>query len=260
VRFSYSDAHGTEFAAVTLEHLWHHTFALHREIPDLGGLTAGASTWREPVVEAIAAARSESAQEIVVRVTETGDWADYLALLSEFGFEKRSDRVEYRAPVDQLPDDAGTPLQWVPLEPLGAWSVEDAAELIGEVAVGDPDFDPSEDTLGLLKGYLADPVLTTGPDCVHIGYLMGQPVAIVIAQVNPKSGWSRITYMGIDPALREKGLGKYVHRHGFVMMREQGGVTYHGGTLQGNTAMRKLFEKHGCEEYRRLQEWSLRLQ
>lgn len=240
-------------AAVRLAHLWAKSYALHRETE---GFSASASAWAAPVAEALAWARTAGAEEIVARVTETGDWSAYLAVLADAGFEKRSDRIEYTAPVDALPGEPRTPLHW---EPLGRWTTHAAAGLIAEVAVGDPDFDPAEDTLTLLEGYLADPELTTGPSCVQIGHLAGQPVAIVIAQVNPASGWSRITYMGVLPALREKGLGLHVHRHGFAMMRAQGGVTYHGGTLQDNLAMRRLFEKAGCAEHRRLQEWSLKV-
>jgi ribosomal protein S18 acetylase RimI-like enzyme len=83
-------------------------------------------------------------------------------------------------------------------------------------------------------------------------------MAIVVAQINPKSGWSRITHMGIIPAFRSRKLGKWVHRHGFEMMRGQGGKLYHGGTVSTNTAMIRLFNQHGCKEYRRMQEWIYR--
>jgi len=83
-------------------------------------------------------------------------------------------------------------------------------------------------------------------------------MAIVVAQIDPKSGWSPITHMGIIRAFRGRKLGKWVHRHGFEMMRDQGGKLYHGGTVSTNTAMIRLFNQHGCKEFRTIQEWIYR--
>ncbi len=43
------------------------------------------------------------------------------------------------------------------------------------------------------------------------------------------------------------------------MMKDQGGILYHGGTLIDNKSMIKLFENHGCTVDRQLQEWALEL-
>jgi len=80
-------------------------------------------------------------------------------------------------------------------------------------------------------------------------------VALVCAQVAAESGWSRITYMGPIPAARGQGLGRWVHRRGFAMLKAQGGTLYHGGTAVENHAMCKLFRDHGCTVYRRMTEW-----
>ncbi|MNY18802.1 hypothetical protein D3C86_1522070 [compost metagenome] len=196
-------------------------------------------------------------------MVETGDWSDYVELLAKLGFVGRSCRVEYRTSLAVLPDEIGSPLTWEPIEPVGSWTLSKVATFLREVAEGDPNFDPSADTLSELQSYLADPHLTTGPECVHVGFLAGQPVALVIAQIvqNPdgplEQGWSRITYMGVLPAFRSKGLGRWVHRHGITMMRTQGGTIYQGGTGAENNAMRRIFEVNGCVEYLRMKELAL---
>ncbi|MGK5088899.1 GNAT family N-acetyltransferase [Bdellovibrionota bacterium FG-2] len=90
---------------------------------------------------------------------------------------------------------------------------------------------------------------------IKIAHIKHQPAALIIAQIESTTGWSRITYMGIMPEFRGQGLGKWVHRKGFNMMRKQGGTLYHGGTVVSNKGMIRLFQNHGCKEYRRMQEW-----
>ena len=80
-------------------------------------------------------------------------------------------------------------------------------------------------------------------------------MAFVCAQVAPSDGWSRITYMGLVESARGRGLGRWVHRRGFAMMRAQGGELYHGGTAAENAGMLRLFVDHGCDEVARLEEF-----
>jgi ribosomal protein S18 acetylase RimI-like enzyme len=87
-----------------------------------------------------------------------------------------------------------------------------------------------------------------------LGYIDGKLAAFVVAQVRP-DGWSRITYMGVHPDFRGKGLGKWVHRRGFAMMKKLGGKDYFGGTVSTNKNMVKLFQEHGCRGTRVLEEW-----
>lgn len=125
-----------------------------------------------------------------------------------------------------------------------------------EVAAGDPHSrDEQEDPRDALADWLSAPGLTSGPACVQIGYLDDRAVAFVCAQVSPEDGWSRITYMGLVPDARGRGLGTWVHRRGFRMLREQGGKLYHGGTAAANTGMLRLFREHGCKEVVRMLEY-----
>jgi hypothetical protein len=168
---------------------------------------------------------------------------------------KKQNRIEYRLPITSLPDETGSPLLWQNVEEAG-WPLLRVGKFLEQVSIRDPDYDPSESALSFMEDWLRDPVLSSGPSCIHIGFLKREPVAPVVAQVNPRTKWSRISYMGLVPKHRGLGLGKWVHRRGFAMMRAQGGELYHGGTHAENFAMRRLFENHGCAFFRDIEEWT----
>jgi GNAT superfamily N-acetyltransferase len=171
------------------------------------------------------------------------------------GFVRVSERIEFDAEVALLPDDAGSPLTWTTLPDLTSDSLHHASALLERAGEGDPDWNDDDDAFELLTGYLADPALNGGPDCVAVGTLGDSPAAIVVAQVNPISRIGRLTYLGVVPESRSHGLGAWVHRHGFAMLRAQGAERYRGGTLKSNYRMLRLFSRHGCKEWRRLEEW-----
>lgn len=116
--------------------------------------------------------------------------------------------------------------------------------------------DPNEKVEDFIQDWLVHDDLTSGMNCVGIGFLKDEPCALVVAQIHQETGWSRLSYMGILPQFRGKGLGRWVHRHGFRMMKDQNGKVYHGGTHSENLPMRKLFEKHGCQLICEMEEWS----
>ena len=174
------------------------------------------------------------------------------ALLSE-GFVCKGMRVEFKAAVNLLPDENGSPLQWVSLKETG-WDL--AVETFEKCTRKSPDgLAAEEDPREVMEKYLSDTELNCDEDCVHIGFLDERPVAFVCAQVSPKSGWSRITYMGLVEEIRQQKLGHWVHKHGFQMIRDQKGTLYHGGTNMDNKAMIELFKKHGCEGFAQMSEW-----
>lgn len=221
--------------------------------PDLPG--AGAVVLRESIEEA----KARGGAMMAIRVVEDSAAPPLNRLLSDAGFRLKNTRVEYRAPIAELPDETGSPIRWEPLPDLSETSIACAGDLLERTGEGDPDFGEDDDGAKLIRGYLEDPVLTHDRNCIHVGYLGEEIFGIVIAQVNPQTKWARLTYMGMLPQFRGRGLGRWVHRHGFAMLREQGGGLYHGGTLDNNVAMNALFRRHGCQEYRRMKEWELRL-
>ncbi len=260
MKFSINNSEGQECPILSAVSLWGSAYGLFRCDEPISGTRGSidASSWTTVVSQALTHLSSRGAGEAHFRVIEEEGSGSVIEALKLCSFEKKHDRIEYRAPMDSLPRDSGSPIRWEPIAPLGSWSEAQAAELLHASAIGDPDFNPTEDTAANLRADLSDPALTSGPDCVHIGFINSKPVAIGVAQIILETGWSRVTYMGVLPDFRCKGLGKWVHRHGFTMMRQQGGKLYHGGTVASNAAMISLFEGHGCTEYRRMQEWIYR--
>ncbi|MBI5630555.1 MAG: GNAT family N-acetyltransferase [Elusimicrobia bacterium] len=177
------------------------------------------------------------------------------AELEAKGFKFSNERVEYHLSVSEWPGEVGTPLSWTTASVDGALRLEQAAELLGRAGQGDPDWSPEDDPLQLLKSYLAEGGLYGGLNAVQVGLVDGRPAGVVVAQANPATGWCRITYMGLLPEFRGRGLGRWLHRHGFAMMKGQGGKQYHGGTVSTNAAMIRLFLSQGCQESRRMEEW-----
>jgi hypothetical protein len=239
-----------EICHVSIENLWADVYGLRRS----KSANVSPDIWQSLFVEAMAYAKTVNAKVVHYRLVESEDSDSIAEFLPKLGFTKKHDRIEFRADLKDLPDDSGTPLTWKTAAELN-WTANEVAQFLKVVSFGDPDTDPSDDPLTYIQDWLNDPVLNAGLDCIAIGYLDEKPAAFVVAQVNPKTKWSRISYMGIVPQFRGQGLGLWVHRKGFSMMREQGGILYQGGTTTENHSMLRLFQKHGCKPYLRMEEW-----
>jgi len=209
------------------------------------------------VGEAVTAARALGGHHLGTRPIAAAVNAPYRKALEGAGFRYRGDRVEFKAPVSDLPGDEGSPITWRSMLDVGEAA---AAAALALAAESDPHgLSPDDEPLDVIRGYLAEPNLIGAADCVQVGYLDGALAAFVCAQVDPSDGWSRVTYMGVVPSLRGRGLGRWVHRKGFALMKAQGGREYHGGTAAENPAMLQLFREHGCEEKWRMAEWDMKL-
>jgi GNAT superfamily N-acetyltransferase len=204
------------------------------------------------VAEAMERVREIGATRVLARVHDSGPIAEYVSALQAAGFMADSQRVEFKTPVDDLPDESGSPLTWRTMADTGR---AEAVRMLAEVVQGDPGWGTDDDPALFIERYLARPALTGADACVQIGYLDGSRAAFVFAQTEPKTGWCTITEMGLLPAFRGRGLGRFVQRRGFAMLREQGGTLYHDGCEARNAAMLRLFESHGCVEYSRLTDW-----
>ena len=210
----------------------------------------------ELVPEMVERARAAEVETISFRPSAAELGPTYRVATLANGFCLLGERVEFKTAVEDLPGENGTPLTW---RDLGEIGLDAAAKMMARTAKGDPTGrSEREEPRAALIEMLADPVLTDGPECVHVGFEGDRAVAFVLAQVLPKTGWSRIAYMGLIPAARGRGLGKWVHRHGFAMIRDQGGTLYHGGTATTNSAMLRLFQNHGCKEFERMFEFEWR--
>lgn len=205
------------------------------------------------VPETLARARELGARLVRIRPRVERLGPLFCDALLAHGFKELGQRIEFKTPLAELPLDDGTPLEW-------REAARDlAARMLARVAEGDPRGDEeNDDPVEAIAEFLAAPALTRGPGCLQVGYLDGKPVAFVCAQVQPSDGWSRITYMGVVPEARGRGLGTWVHRRGFRMLRDQGGKLYHGGTAAANAPMLRLFRAHGCKEADRMFEFEWR--
>jgi ribosomal protein S18 acetylase RimI-like enzyme len=251
--------HGKANAGVFVEHFHEQSFSIHltsrmNSDPDLDGENV-----EKLIDEAVIRLRELGAKEIEVRVVETPRLMRIPTHLLALGFKQSHARIEFRGLIADLPDDKDTPLRWFPIAETGDFTLSVAAKMLETAGDGDSDWGTAEKNLKLLQTYLKDPEFNSKFDSIQIGQFDGKLAAIIVAQVIPTSGWSRITYMGILPEFRRKGLGTWVHRHGFAMMRAQGGRHYHGGTLRGNKPMESLFRREHCKEYRTMEVWNLKI-
>lgn len=180
----------------------------------------------------------------------------YKNAFARTGFKVLGGRVEFKTPVSQLLPEVASNIEWRPVAsedelPAVAEIFKDAVEGYAHA------LDVVADPLGCIREALSETDLTNNLSGIHIGYVNGEPAAYIHVQINPKTGWSRITYMGVLRKFRGQGLGRHVHRHGFAIIRELGGTLYHGGTSSENHAMIQLFETNNCVRFAEMQEWHL---
>ena len=199
------------------------------------------------------------ASELEYRLIEGSNSEDEILTLLKLGFSKSYERIEFKKDIKEIPDFPHSPIHWESLPDLSESNLRTFAETMKQASVGDPDTQPDENFYESLLCILDENDLTNSPDCFQVGIVDKKPMAVLIAQVNPNTGWSRITYMGVLPSFRNKGYGAWVHRQGILALKKQGGTFYQGGTLTQNTHMIKLFEKLGCEKLRKMQGWKLKM-
>ena len=236
---------------MVLTHLWAEVYGIIQksERSDIE-----VEIWSTLISQALVAAKEKNARCVQFRLIEKPGSEQLSDKLPNLGFQKKQHRIEFRKNLSELPSGDGSMISWQSASEFG-WQVRDVANFLKLVAKGDPDSEPTDDPVTYVQDWMKDPVLTCGTDCISVGFKDKKPCALMVAQINPKSKWSRISYMGIIPEFRRQGLGKWVHRKGFDMMRAKGGTLYHGGTSTENLAMLALFKSHRCEIYCKMQEW-----
>jgi len=250
MNFKFVSADGTKTCSLALSHLWADVFAIEQR----GSGNCSAQEWAKLIQQAQASASEQNAGSVLFRIIEGTGSAELIDLLPSLGFKFKEGRREFRAFLSDLPDDQGTPIEWRTAKSL-EWTNDEIAEALAKANVGAIDAEPSDDPLTHITDWLSDPSLLAGPDCIAVGFVDEVMAALVVAQVNPRTLWSRISYMAITPEFRGRGFGEWVHRKGFAMLKSQGGDLYHGGTNSKNSSMIRLFEKHGCHPYHKMQEW-----
>lgn len=254
-KFIHLAGEGKPMAVVSVEQQWANVYALKFNRPDT---RFDREIWLNLFAQAKESALNFGAETLVARMRLEYEPEMFRSILGELGLKKISERVEYQSDIELLPNETGSPLQWKTVSELG-WDTGKLVRFTSDITKNALDIDPNEKPEDFVQDWLSHEEFTSGLDCIAIGFMGGRACALVVAQINKDSGWSRLSYMGIIPEFRGKGLGKWVHRHGFTMMKDQGGKLYHGGTLRENLPMRKLFESHGCRLYCEMEEWSCNL-
>lgn len=202
--------------------------------------------------EAMERARELGAARATTRVQDAHNFPEYQATLELLGFAPVDRRIEFIAKLSDLPTEGASPFTWRSMADLPR---EVVVRLLDDVLEGDLSPALHDNADEALREMLNAPDLTCSEECVHVGLLDGAPAALVIAQIQATTGWASITQLGLQSSFRGRSLGAYVHRHGFDMLRAQGGTYYRDGTSLANAPMRRLFEKHGCREYARMTDW-----
>ena len=76
----------------------------------------------------------------------------------------------------------------------------------------------------------------------------GTAIGVAIPHIEPgRPGEGRLFYFGILPGARGRGLGSFLHKQALSMLKELGAEYYVGSTHMANAAMRRVFERNGCE-------------
>lgn len=202
--------------------------------------------------EALERARQLGAARVTTRIQDAQAFPEYDAELERHGLRRAGRRIEYIAKLEALPSEGASPLSWHSMAEVPRQSLH---QLLGDILQADPSpalYDSPEEAL---REMLGAPGFSHGDECVQLGRVGGEDAALVIAQVQAGTGLATITQLGLHGSFRGRGLGAYVLRHGFDMLRAQGGTYYRDGTALANAPMRRLFEQHGCREYARMTDW-----
>lgn len=254
-KFESFDSQGNPWGIVSVEQMWGDLFVLKYNRPEK---RLAKNEWDLLFLRAKEQAIQFGAKTIGIRLRLEYEPQLFQSILLKMDFKKIAGRIEYKSDVASLPSDKDSPLVWKTAKELG-WGDSKIANFSSFITSNALDIDPNQKPEDFIQDWLHHDELTHGPDCIAIGFLENKPITMSVVQINKESGWSRVAYMGVIPEYRNCGLGKWVHRQGFRMMKEQGGKLYHGGTHSENLPMRRLFESHGCELFCEMEEWALGL-
>lgn len=200
---------------------------------------------------------SETSEELVVARA-----AMHRDALTARGFRIRGERIEWRQSLDdalaalaEYHDNAT--LSWRPVDVANEADMARAVDLLIAARRGDPDSDPADDARGIIDALLNDRAAAQAPERVQIGSCDGIPAVVLLLTVTPADGWASISYLGVQPAFRRRGIGREAMAHGFRCMKALGGRVYHDSTAATNAAARALLTSLGSPPYRVMEEWRL---
>jgi ribosomal protein S18 acetylase RimI-like enzyme len=235
-------------------------------VPDAG-------PWRDAIASHAAECRARGVRVIETRVVtdEIAAGPDGAARAAahrercrEAGFRQGDRRHEFLVPLaDALAALAGTGagarLEWRCVATTPGAELQRAAALLAAVAVGDPDADPDDDALGFLLSRRDDADARITPESLQVGSVDGVDAAIVAPTVWPVTRTGSLTYLGVLPEFRGRGLGDEAMRHGLQALHDMGAFRYHDGTSSRNAPALALFRRIAARPSRVQEQWRLEL-
>ncbi len=176
---------------------------------------------------------------------------DLQQALAARGWTREGERVDWAVPISSLPGPpADDPAQWRSVRRVG---LEPALEVLAAAAPHDP-LGPSRGAPdGWLRGWLDAPNLQGD---LQVGYVSKRPAVLTGAQVNPRTGWSRIPYMGVAPWAWGRGLGVSGLLRGFVLLRARGAASWSDGCAADNHRVLSMLAAWGVRPQRRSVQWT----
>ena len=235
------------------------------------GIPAG-TAWAAAIDAGIAACEDGGATSIrsrvIISASDTSEEpvaaraAMHRDALTARGFRIRGERIEWRQSLDDAlaalaEHHHRATLSWRPVDVDDEADLARAADLLRAARQGDPDSDPADDARGIIDALLNDRAAAQTPERVQIGYCEGIPAVVLLLTVCPDDGWASISYLGVQPAFRGRGMGREAMAHGLRCMKAMGGRVYHDSTAAANTAARALLAGLGSPPYRVMEEWRL---
>lgn len=250
-RYEYLDKATNTLAVVTLEELSKDEYAIKFNKPEI---SIELESWINLFNQAMNQWREIKGKRIICRIRTNYEVEKFTKILSNLGLKKQGGRIESFKNVDELMIEENSPIEWKNLDQL-KW---DKKELIAFTKkIIENSFEKDENPELFVEDWLSNDELTSGHECICIGFYENKNISLIVAQKELNSGWCRLSYMGLIEEYRGMGLGKWVHQQGFQMMKDQGGISYNGGTHSNNLEMRKLFERHGCQVKFEMEEWQI---
>ena len=257
IHFIQADSSGKIVTALRTEHASEKEFQIILPTTVVNSKSEQSTVLTNLLEEALTVLKEKGATRINFRVVENLSLRFLSGELPRLGFTQINSRIEYRAKVCDLPESKNSPFAWVDASEGTKYDIKYAAKILEKAGDGNSEWGNWEPNIKVLEEYSSDSEFISDPKNLQIGFINGKAAGIILAQVSQNQGWCTIAYMGLLPEFRGVGFGQWLHQRGFKIMKDLGGVSYHGGTHSDNKAMRALFKKHGCSEFRSMQEWEL---
>ena len=204
-------------------------------------LVAGAS----PRQVLVAFARAHPRERIELLARDSGVEIEHA--VSQAGFRELCRYVNVRGSLSGRRRPARRPLTFRGYQEIGRRGMAAALAAIWSGGPGPTGLAPSHELDNFLdlarpRGGVPDTSLWRA--AYHAGELAGVVLALRLGR---DRGTGVLLYIGVVPALRGRGLGGALHAEALWALRAAGALDYEDSTAHGNGAMRRIFERAGCD-------------